>query len=212
MLAFCSYITYITDDARYGSADRRSQGSDPANAGVGRLSEKHRRMATPTTGLAVAIGGNTPPNDDGVARARGEGQIMVETSKRTVVWGAAVVFAVYFTLAWLMITSKEGPPPGGIAKLDRPYVKFVPDGFAFIGEVSVPLPNMADTPDQPLRSPIVIYEDGKPLGPSHIVHSDIAKLGDGRFSHWTGIGFIFSSSDNSDPNLNGRTYWAVRPH
>jgi hypothetical protein len=61
------------------------------------------------------------------------------------------------------------------------------------------------------HSPVMIYEDGKPLGPAHSNFADISKLGHGRFSWWTGQGFIFSTSDGSDPNDNGRHYWAVVP-
>jgi hypothetical protein len=70
---------------------------------------------------------------------------------------------------------------------------------------------IADTEASPQRSPLIIYEDGKPLGPAHSLHADISKYGNGRFSHWKNTGFIFSTSDNSDPNLNGREYWAVLP-
>ncbi|WP_426441970.1 hypothetical protein [Bradyrhizobium genosp. P] len=63
-------------------------------------------------------------------------------------------------------------------------------------------------------SPIVLYEDDKLLGPAHSTpHAEIATLGHGRFSHWKGnfSVFVFSSSDNTDPRTNGRTYWAVKP-
>ena len=61
------------------------------------------------------------------------------------------------------------------------------------------------------NSPVMIYEDGKRLGPAHSNFADISKLGHGRFSYWTGQGFVFSTSDGSDPNSNGRRYWAVVP-
>jgi hypothetical protein len=61
------------------------------------------------------------------------------------------------------------------------------------------------------RSPVMIYEEGKPLGPAHSNFADISKLGRGRFTYWTGQGLIFSTSDGSDPNSNGRRYWAVVP-
>jgi hypothetical protein len=61
------------------------------------------------------------------------------------------------------------------------------------------------------RSPVMIYEEGKPLGPPHSNFADISKLGRGRFTDWIGQGLIFSTSDGSDPNSNGRRYWAVVP-
>jgi hypothetical protein len=69
----------------------------------------------------------------------------------------------------------------------------------------------ADSEDDNERSRVLIYEDDKPLGPPHSPHADIAGLGMGRFSHWRGQGFVFSSSDNSDPATNGRSYRAVVP-
>jgi hypothetical protein len=61
------------------------------------------------------------------------------------------------------------------------------------------------------RSPVVIYENGKPLGPAHSSYFDIREHGMGRFAHWRNQGIVFTASDNSDPNTNGRTYWAVLP-
>ncbi len=60
----------------------------------------------------------------------------------------------------------------------------------------------------PQRSPLVLLEDGDPLGPAHAGHADIEANGGGRFSHW-GEGLYFSTADGSDPNTNGRAY-AVR--
>jgi hypothetical protein len=57
-----------------------------------------------------------------------------------------------------------------------------------------------------------MLEDGKPLGPAHALHHSIARDGGGRYSHWAGNTLLFSASDNSDPNANGRSYsieWTV---
>ena len=42
----------------------------------------------------------------------------------------------------------------------------------------------SDGVDKPRRSRLVVKEDGKPLGPAHSLHADIAETGGGRFSHW----------------------------
>ena len=63
----------------------------------------------------------------------------------------------------------------------------------------------SDGVDRPRRSRLVVKEDGKPLGPAHSLHADIAETGSGRFSHWDSW-VVFSSSDNSDPRANGRNY------
>ena len=76
-------------------------------------------------------------------------------------------------------------------------------------QVTLPeLTSYADTAANAFASPIVILEDGKSLGPPHTVHVDIAKNGNGAFSHW-GNSIYFSSSDGTDPTTNGRHYQAV---
>lgn len=54
-----------------------------------------------------------------------------------------------------------------------------------------------------------LFENGKPLTPADCSHADIRELGLGRHSHWIfsdGPRILFSTSDNSDPNTNGRCY------
>jgi len=60
-------------------------------------------------------------------------------------------------------------------------------------------------------SHLVLYEDGKPLGPAHAAHKDIREHGEGRYSHWGARRLWFSASDNSDPRTNGREYKVVHP-
>jgi hypothetical protein len=57
-------------------------------------------------------------------------------------------------------------PPGGVLLLVRSFNKFDKAGFAFTSPASK-LHQFSDTPDAPERSPILLYEDGKPLGPAH---------------------------------------------
>jgi predicted O-methyltransferase YrrM len=56
-------------------------------------------------------------------------------------------------------------------------------------------------------SNLLLFEDGKPLGPAHTMHATIRAEGAGTFSHWRGQ-ILFSASDNSDPRTNGRRYTA----
>ncbi len=56
--------------------------------------------------------------------------------------------------------------------------------------------------------PTLLLEDGRLLGPAHTPHKEIWERGDGRYSHW-GPAVYLSTSDNSDPNTNGRRYVAV---
>lgn len=60
-------------------------------------------------------------------------------------------------------------------------------------------------------SKMLLYEDGLLLGPAHSDHDSIRRTGCGRYSHWRsadGDWLYFSASDNSDPNINGRSYEA----
>lgn len=52
---------------------------------------------------------------------------------------------------------------------------------------------------------LVLFEDGRPLGPADALHAEIAARGGGRYSVW-GDWLYFSSSDGSDPRSNGRRY------
>ena len=55
------------------------------------------------------------------------------------------------------------------------------------------------------RSNLKVFEDGKVLGPPHMLHQDIRDLGGGGYSHWKNTVY-FSTSDNTDPAANNRTY------
>ncbi len=56
-------------------------------------------------------------------------------------------------------------------------------------------------------SPLLLFEDHVPIGPAHCLHDEIRQKGAGRFSHWQGH-LWFSSSDNTNPQSNGRQYTA----
>lgn len=59
--------------------------------------------------------------------------------------------------------------------------------------------------DEQGRSRLLLYEDGRNLGPAHALHETVRQHGRGAFSHWGGS-LLFSTSDNSDPRTNRRTY------
>jgi hypothetical protein len=125
---------------------------------------------------------------------------------------AVGAIAVYFSAAlWLKHSYARIPKPAGVAfRLDRPFFDLQESTVAFA--VKVPsLEHLSDTMELPDRSPFELYENTTRLGPAHTEHTEIRQYGDGRFSHWNGSGFIFSSSDGTDPKSNGRTYWAVIP-
>lgn len=65
---------------------------------------------------------------------------------------------------------------------------------------------LADTTKRQIMCPFVLFEDLAPLGPAHRLHADIAAVGAGQFSVWQNGALYFSTSDNTDPNSNGRQY------
>ncbi len=67
------------------------------------------------------------------------------------------------------------------------------------------LPMEGDSLDNPRRSSFVLCEDGRPMGSGHSSHDMVRNAGKGIFSHW-GKQLFFSTSDNSDPRVNGRKY------
>jgi hypothetical protein len=92
----------------------------------------------------------------------------------------------------------------------RPFQKHAASGFAYI-RTSPEFDGISDFSDTPTRSNLLMRENNTLLGPMHTGHAEIAKDGRGRYSHWKNIGFIFSASDNTDPNTNGRNYRVVQP-
>lgn len=125
---------------------------------------------------------------------------------------SAKVAAVSIYLAgvglWLLGTGQIRVP--GIGKLlakglRKPYK----GALTTIGPESgkcwiAPVPDYVPS-DKDSASSLVLFEDGRPLGPAHQGHDDIRRNGSGRFSHW-GAQLYFSTSDNTDPRANGRRY------
>jgi len=122
------------------------------------------------------------------------------------------LFAVYFPVAVYLKHSHvpQPDPPKDRVWLTGPYVPLVEGGKAYLAWLPE-FEGLADTLEEKHRSPIVLYENDRPLGPAHSPHKAITELGGGRYSHWPVVGVIFSSSDGSDPNQNWKLYWVRRP-
>lgn len=104
-----------------------------------------------------------------------------------------------------MLDEKPTPTPVEVV-MERPFRH--EEGFLWLIYVSVQ-GDSTDVGDN--FSDMVVYEDGKPLGPAQATHGDIRHEGSGRYSHWMDQ-LYFSTSDNSDPNTNGREYkYVVTP-
>lgn len=67
-----------------------------------------------------------------------------------------------------------------------------------------------DSPSAPTTSRLRVMEDGRELGQAHSSLEEIGMRGEGRYLHQNGT-LAISTSDNSDPRLNGRTYSAEAP-
>jgi hypothetical protein len=124
------------------------------------------------------------------------------------IFGAFVIVAGSF-LATLAAMNHVWPqcPSGRVVTLTRPFDKFGLPGFAYTKALPNDLPG--DAPGAAMKSTLAVCEDGTILGPMRAAHADIAKEGKGRYSHW-GPNLVFSTSDNSDPNTNGRSYSVVQ--
>jgi hypothetical protein len=129
---------------------------------------------------------------------------------------AAAVYAVYLPVA-LLIASNEVFPlwpqgnPRRLTDIQKHPERGLPDGgFAYVAR-AYDLRAFEDGDPKAQKSPIIIYENDKPLGPAHSDHYDVEKIGLGRYSHGKDLGILFSTSDNSDPNNNGRAYFVVVP-
>jgi hypothetical protein len=121
--------------------------------------------------------------------------------------GGCVIVIVSFAGTTFLLNYFVPRCPSGAAYPFKPPFAKAGTGAAYI----VPAPSLealSDSGATPTRSTYVVCENGYSLGPGHTVHVEIGTKGQGRFSHWGPV-FIFSASDNSDPNTNGRTYRAI---
>jgi hypothetical protein len=140
-----------------------------------------------------------------------------DSQSKRVFSAVAILFAVYFPVAfWVRYSDPEELKISGEKVLFRgQFLQGRPAwgyaGHAYLIRNLKQFEGLADSPEDGSRSPLVIYENDRPLGPPHSAHVDIQNIGEGRYSHWRGTGLMFSTSDNSNPNVNGRVYWVVVP-
>lgn len=99
-----------------------------------------------------------------------------------------------------------GCPSGETVTFKQPFEKSGTVGYIFQAPALVGIANAAGALT---RSPYIICENSTILGPANQDLSDIGRLGLGRYNHWA-TSFVFSASDNTNPNNNSRVYRAVR--
>ena len=121
--------------------------------------------------------------------------------------GAALLVIIAAAFAFHFVDQRWLTCPHNTTATDlaRPFASV--GGFGLSAAVPQ-LEDASDIPDNPARSRYVVCEGSQLIGRLSSIHADIAAIGKGRFSHW-GKDFIFSASDNSNRNTNGRRYVAV---
>jgi hypothetical protein len=138
-----------------------------------------------------------------------------------IVGAICLVFGSFFATTFLLDEYSSQPSENTAATAvsgpcgDASRILLVPPfadfgGFAFLADLAR-YRDVADFMDAPSRSKLMLCEDGKPLGPAHSLHADIRNKGLGLYSHW-GPDVVFSTSDNSNPNINNRSYWVIVGH
>ncbi|MBX9635073.1 MAG: glycosyltransferase, partial [Magnetospirillum sp.] len=80
-------------------------------------------------------------------------------------------------------------------------INITKNGFGYV----IPLPEDLIEIIASTAAPCLVYEDGKPLPLPDAAHVDVFGTGLGRYSVW-GNWLYLSSSDNTDPCENGRSY------
>jgi hypothetical protein len=139
---------------------------------------------------------------------------MVRWSRTNKTIAAVSAFAVYFALAgWSKLSWIDPVPKGRVLfRLERPFELYREHGVScYQLRAQEIFEALADTDEDPRRSPVLLYEDNRLLGPPHSRIEDVGLLGRGRYSH-SKRGLVFSASDNSDINANRHIYWAVLPN
>jgi hypothetical protein len=130
---------------------------------------------------------------------------------------AMAAFAIYLPVAFMVGRSYVPKPMPDGAAVEKLLVITPVHRHAYRAQ-TYRLEGYADSDLNNQRSPVMVYEDMTPLGPARAQRAEVEDLGRGRFYHSTVAGapeswryVVFSTSDNSDPRTNGRSYWAVVP-
>jgi hypothetical protein len=115
-----------------------------------------------------------------------------------------------FVVTLLALNHFSPSCPSGVAMvpLQGPFTKTSKQGVAYATNLQE-WSDFSDDPENTSRSNALVCENNVPLGPAHSFQGNIETMGQGRFAHWKTV-VIFSASDNSDPNTNGRRYSIVR--
>lgn len=123
---------------------------------------------------------------------------------------AFAVTAAYLPIAWFLDATYK--PSLDADVLRRPFIKIRLNAYVTYHGISGA---KGDIPNDPRRATLELTENGMALGPAHIPEAEVSTLGGGRYIFvQTGEELpmlVFSTSDNSDPNTNGRVYRITDP-
>ena len=114
--------------------------------------------------------------------------------------GSSLTCRLFPGRALFEVQLRPGANPPKVAQLSGPFRRV--NKTAWRVDLPPKLDAIADFDAGPSRSTLVVLENGRPLGPPHAGWNAI----NGSYWNLRGEGLIFSASDNSDPNTNGRTY------
>ena len=101
---------------------------------------------------------------------------MVRWSRSNKTIAAVAAFAVYFVLAgWSKLTWIDPVPKGSVLfRLERPFEVYREHGVScYQLRAQEIFEALADTDDDPTRSPLLLYEDNHLLGPPHSRIEDV---------------------------------------
>ena len=98
---------------------------------------------------------------------------------------SAVVYGIYIAVAPLVATRSSFARPVGNVRLLIGFQKPYPERFFYVLRADQ-FREFEDADEGDQKSPVILYENDKPLGPAHSDHNDIEKFGQGRYAQGFG--------------------------
>ena len=95
---------------------------------------------------------------------------------------SAIVYGIFVAVAPFVAGKSSFLPPVDNAHLLIGFQKPFPERFLYVLQADQ-FRKFADADEDDPNSPVVLYEDDKPLGPAHSDRTDIEKFGQGRYAH-----------------------------
>jgi len=126
--------------------------------------------------------------------------------------GAPLWIAIALSLAFAVCLAAQAFPPTRVIAIAPENIGHLRGhAYAFVIPKYFLRPVFAVRGDtyEARYSSLTLLEDGKPLPSPHASQQLVETLGEGRFLHLRETELYFSTSDNSDPRANGRSYSAL---